>query len=348
MRRRTVDDETDLSVLPISTGLNNATLNRLRRELYFNYSMLKKKVENSPMDALVVENVVKAFGAARAVDGLSFRVPRGSICGFLGPNGAGKTTTIRMAMDIIRPDSGNLTLLDGLTPAGARCRVGYMPEERGLYPKMSVGRVLSYIARIRGIKSREIDGKIRGWLDRVDLAECATKKVEELSKGMQQKIQFIAAAIHDPDVLILDEPFASLDPINADLLKDILLGLKNAGKTVLFSTHIMEQAEQLCDHIVLINRGRNVLSGTLESVRAQYPADSIDVELDGDAAFLDTLPQVKNVARADGGLRITLREGADDQQLLAQMLDRVRIRRFELTVPSLHEIFILAVGEPHE
>jgi len=226
--------------------------------------------------------------------------------------------------------------------------VGYMPEERGLYPKMSVGRVLSYIARIRGIKSREIDGKIRGWLDRVDLAECATKKVEELSKGMQQKIQFIAAAIHDPDVLILDEPFASLDPINADLLKDILLGLKNDGKTVVFSTHIMEQAEQLCDHIVLINRGRNVLSGTLESVRAQYPADSIDVELDGDASFLDTLPQVKNVVRADGGLRITLREGADDQQLLAQMLDRVRIRRFELTVPSLHEIFILAVGEPHE
>jgi len=156
------------------------------------------------MDALVVENVVKAFGAARAVDGLSFCVPRGSICGFLGPNGAGKTTTIRMAMDIIRPDSGRLTLLDGLTPADARRHAGYMPEERGLYPKMRVGRVLSYIARIKGIKSREIGGKIRAWLDRLELPDCADKKVEELSKGMQQKIQFIAAAIHDPDILILD------------------------------------------------------------------------------------------------------------------------------------------------
>ena len=300
------------------------------------------------MDALVVENVVKAFGAARAVDGLSFSVPRGSICGFLGPNGAGKTTTIRMAMDIIRPDSGRLMLLDGVTPADARSRVGYMPEERGLYPKMRVGRVLSYIARIKGINRREIDGRVKSWLDRVELTEWAGKKVEELSRGMQQKIQFIAAAIHDPDMLILDEPFASLDPINADVLKGILLGFKSAGKTILFSTHIMEQAEQLCDHIVLINKGRNVLCGTLESVRARYPADSIDVELDGDAGFLDTLPEVKKVARVDGGLRITLREGADDQQLLAQMLVRVRIRRFELTVPSLHQIFILAVGEPHE
>ncbi|MCX5772790.1 MAG: ATP-binding cassette domain-containing protein [Candidatus Hydrogenedentes bacterium] len=300
------------------------------------------------MDALVVENVVKSFGAARAVDGLSFSVPRGSICGFLGPNGAGKTTTIRMAMDIIRPDSGRLTLLDGLTPADARSGVGYMPEERGLYPKMRVGRVLSYIARIKGIKPREIEGRIRSWLDRVGLAECVGKKVEELSRGMQQKIQFIAAAIHDPDILILDEPFASLDPINADLLKDILLGFKSAGKTVLFSTHIMEQAEQLCDHIVLIHKGRNVLCGTLESIRGQFPADSVDVELEGDPGFLAALPQVKSVARVDGGLRITLREGADDQQLLAQMLDRVRIRRFELTVPSLHQIFILAVGEPHE
>ncbi len=300
------------------------------------------------MDALVVEDAVKAFGATRAVDGLSFGVPRGSICGFLGPNGAGKTTTIRMAMDIIRPDSGNVTLLDGLTPANARSRVGYMPEERGLYPKMRVGRVLSYIARIKGISPGEIDGRVTSWLDRVALSDCAGKKVEELSRGMQQKIQFIAAAINDPDMLILDEPFASLDPINADLLKDILLGFKQAGKTVLFSTHIMEQAEQLCDHIVLINKGRDVLCGTLESVRAQYPSDSVDVEFDGDAGFLSTLPQVKNVVRADGGLRITLSAGADDQQLLAQMVGRVRIRRFELTVPSLHQIFVLAVGELNE
>jgi len=297
------------------------------------------------MDALLVEDVSKSFRGTRAVDGLSIRLPAGSIYGFLGPNGAGKTTTIRMVMDIIRPDTGRVVLFGSLAPAQAKARIGYMPEERGLYPKMTVRKALAYIGGIKGVPQAIVTGRVREWLEQMGLSHYADKKVEELSRGMHQKVQFIATVVNDPDLLILDEPFSGLDPINTDLLKGIMLRMKAAGKTVLFSTHVMEQAEQVCDSILLINKGKKVLDGTLDAIRAQYPSDTVSVTFEGDADFVHSLPMVKQAVRTNNTLSITLRDGADAQELLRALLDRVRVLRFETKVPSLHEIFVRNVGD---
>jgi len=296
------------------------------------------------MDTLVVDAVSKSFGATRAVDGLSVRVPAGSIYGFLGPNGAGKTTTIRMVMDIIRPDSGRIVLFDNNSAARAKERIGYMPEERGLYPKMTVRKVLAYLGAIKGVDRRTLARAIPSWLDEVGLGHCANKKVEELSRGMQQKLQFIAAVINDPDLLILDEPFSGLDPVNLDLLRGIIEGLRNAGKTVLFSTHMMEQAEQLCDAILLINNGAKVIDGPLADVRARRQSDVVVLELEGDAAFIGELAMVREVRQSGQALEVALQDDADSQALLEALVGRVRVRRFEAKAPSLHEIFVQAVG----
>ena len=296
------------------------------------------------MDTLVIDAVSKSFGTTRAVDGLSVRVPAGSIYGFLGPNGAGKTTTIRMVMDIIRPDSGRIVLFDNSSAARAKERIGYMPEERGLYPKMAVRKVLAYLGAIKGVDRSTLARAIPSWLDEVGLPDCANKKVEELSRGMQQKLQFVAAVINDPDLLILDEPFSGLDPVNLDLLREIILGLRDGGKTILFSTHMMEQAEQLCDAILLINNGAKVIDGPLADIRTRHQSDVVVLELDGDAAFIGELAMVRGVRQSGQALEVALEDGADSQALLEALVGRVRVRRFEAKAPSLHEIFVQAVG----
>ena len=297
------------------------------------------------MDALVLENVTKTFAATRAVDSLSARVPTGSIYGFLGPNGAGKTTTIRMIMNIIYPDSGRIELLGGNSGALAREKIGYMPEERGLYRKMSVQSVLWYLGAIKGMKRSQMSREVPRWLEVMGLREWTYKKVEELSRGMQQKLQFIATVINSPEILILDEPFSGLDPVNLDLLKDIVLHMREEGKTVIFSTHMMEQAEKLCDFILLINKGRKVIDGTLDAIRAQQETGAVSIEVEGDADFVNDLPMVKSTARAGRRLEIVLQEDADEQALLKALVGRVRVNVFEVKVPSLHEIFVRLVGK---
>jgi len=297
------------------------------------------------MDAVALKDVCKSFGEVRAVDGLNVTVPAGSIYGFLGPNGAGKTTTIRMIMNILRPDSGHISLLGDISAKQAKNRIGYMPEERGLYRKMTVRKVLTYFGAIKDVPTDELNRHAPQWLERLDLAEWADKKVEELSRGMHQKLQFAVTAINEPELLILDEPFSGLDPLNTDLLKSIILEMRKEGKTVIFSTHVMHEAEKLCDSILLINKGRAVLDDKLAKVRSQKSSHTIRVELEGNTHFIRGLADVTNVQSDGNRLDITLKEGADTQQLLRSLMDRARVRAFELKVPSLHEIFVDLVGK---
>ncbi len=299
------------------------------------------------MYAIELDNVCKSFGAVRAVDGLSMQVPQGCVYGFLGPNGAGKTTTLRMIMDIIRPDSGVIRLFGTPASSLARHRVGYMPEERGLYRKMTVTAVLHYFGTLKGMTAGQLRQRVPEWLARVDLAEHAGKKVEELSRGMHQKLQFVVTVINDPDLVILDEPFSGLDPVNQDMLREIIGRLRREGKTVLFSTHVMHEAERLCDFLVLIDRGQVVVNGTLDQIRAGHEANTISLELEGDTGFLPTLPMVQAV-RPDGRrFEVRLQDGADPQDLLRALVERARVRAFEIKQPSLHEIFVQLVGGRH-
>jgi ABC-2 type transport system ATP-binding protein len=280
------------------------------------------------------------------VDGLSVRVPQGCVYGFLGPNGAGKTTTLRMIMDIIRPDSGAIRLL-GKPASSSRDRVGYMPEERGLYRKMKVRAVLNYFCTLKGMTAGELGQRVPAWLERINLAGYANKKVEELSRGMHQKLQFAVTVINDPDVVILDEPFSGLDPVNQDLLSEIITGMRDQGRTVLFSTHVMHEAERLCDFIVLINRGEVVVDGTLNQIRAGHESRTVSVELEGDADFVRQLPMTAAVKTDGPRVHVTLKEGADPQDLLRALVGRARVRVFEVRQPSLHEIFVRLVGASH-
>jgi ABC-2 type transport system ATP-binding protein len=297
------------------------------------------------MNAIELENVNKTFGQTRAVDGLSLAMQKGSICGFLGPNGAGKTTTIRMIMNIIRPDSGRIEILGGKPGLQTINNIGYMPEERGLYNKMTVTKVLDYFGTIKGIAKKELDSRIEYWLTEIELAEHAQKKVEELSRGMHQKLQFAVAAINNPDLLILDEPFSGLDPINLDLMKNIIINMRNNGKTIIFSTHAMHDAQELCNFIFLINKGKVVLEGTMDKIRSQYKSDVVSVEIDGADNFIEKLPIVKQVVKSGHRLEISLNEQADSQMLLKELVGKVKINAFEIKGLSLHEIFIKIVGD---
>jgi len=295
------------------------------------------------MNAVCLEKVSKSFGSVRAVDGLSIQVPAGCIYGFLGPNGAGKTTTIRMIMDIIRPDSGTIEVLGVCSAERAKDRIGYMPEERGLYRKMTVRKVLAYFGAIKGLKDDELAQAVPQWLRRVDLANWADKKVEELSRGMHQKLQFAVTVINNPELVILDEPFSGLDPLNQDLLKEIILQMRSEGRTIIFSTHVMHEAEKLCDCILLINKGKVVLDDRLRKIRSQHSSQVIRVELQGDTSFVETMPMVASV-KSDGGLlEITLADG-DTQRFIRELVQRANVMRFEIKVPSLHEIFVKLVG----
>jgi ABC-2 type transport system ATP-binding protein len=299
------------------------------------------------MYAIELDNVCKSFGAVRAVDGLSVQVPQGSVYGFLGPNGAGKTTTLRMIMDIIRPDRGSIRLFGEPASLPARDRVGYMPEERGLYRKMTATAVLNYFGSLKGLSAGQLRQRTPEWLQRIDLAEHAGKKVEELSRGLHQKLQFAVTVINDPDLVILDEPFSGLDPVNQDVLREIITTMRQEGKTVLFSTHVMHEAERLCDFIVLINRGQVVVNGTLDQIRAGHEANIVSIELEGDAEFVRGLPMAQAVQPNGRRLDVRLRDDADPQDLLRVLVERARVRAFEIKRPSLHEIFVQLVGGRH-
>jgi len=300
------------------------------------------------MDALLLRNICKSFDHFKAVDDLTVTVPAGSIYGFLGPNGAGKTTTIRMIMNIIRPDSGSVSIFGDGSVENMRSRISYMPEERGLYRKMTVRSVLAFFGSLKGVSSNVLAGRIPFWLEQVNLTDYANKKVEELSRGMHQKLQFAVAAINQPDLLILDEPFSGLDPVNQEILKNIILRMRENGATVVFSTHVMHEAEKLCDYILLINKGKTVIDGKLKKIKDRYRTGAVSAELAGDVSFIEALPIVSSVKRQDDRFDIVLKDNADPQKLLAELVGKVTVSAFEVKAPSLHEIFIKLVGQQDE
>jgi ABC-2 type transport system ATP-binding protein len=299
-------------------------------------------------DALVLTEVTKSFGEFVAVDRFSLRVPVGQVLGFLGPNGAGKTTTLRMVMGITYPDSGSLEILGHPLATEVKDRVGYLPEERGLYRKMTVHETLRYFGKLKGLNSSTLARRIEESLKRVGLYDWQRKKVEALSKGMQQKLQFVCTLLHEPELVILDEPFAGLDPLNVDLLERLLEELRRRGVTVVFSTHQMEQAERLCDRIVLINRGRKVIEGTLAEVRARFDTRMVVLEGEGDLAALARWAGVARAQLTAGHARLELADGADIDALLHQAVNAVRLTRFEVLRPNLQEIFVKLVGEDRQ
>lgn len=293
---------------------------------------------------LKLDNICKTFDAKVAVDNLSLEVPEGVLFGIIGPNGAGKTTTIRMIMNITVPDSGEV-LVDGRSLGkDFRNRVGYLPEERGLYRKMTVFEVMTYMAQLKGYSAQNVSRNADSWLDRMDLLSYKHRKVEELSKGMQQKLQFITTIMHDPELVILDELFSGLDPLNIELIKDVLLELKRAGKTVLFSTHVMEQAEKLCDYICMISNGRKVIDGRMADVKSRFGRNCIQLETAGDNQFVSSLPGVKKASNFNNYIELEIEKDADSDAILKAVSERVSVRRFALMEPSLYSIFIDMAG----
>jgi len=294
---------------------------------------------------LRVENVTKRFDDVLAVDNLSFNVRAGRVFGFLGPNGAGKTTTIRMIVGITAPDEGKIELFGQKMSSELQDKIGYLPEERGLYKKMKVLDQLRYFSALKDVSQKEADERIDFWLERMKLSEWKTKKTTDLSKGMSQKIQFIATVLHNPDLLILDEPFSGLDPVNVEFLIEVVAELKARHKTIIFSTHLMETAERLCDDIILINHARRVIGGTLREVKESYSKNMIALRaVGGEAVLQDTSVVTKIIAHADEK-ELMLAENADEQLLLKRLLEAgARISKFEKIEPSLNDIFIEKVG----
>jgi ABC-2 type transport system ATP-binding protein len=297
------------------------------------------------MSAVVLEHVTKTFGPHTAVNALSLQVPDNTIYGFIGPNGSGKTTTLRMIMRILHPDSGHIRVLGEESWSAANDRVAYLPEERGLYKQMKVRDVLRFYAELKGCRDNR--AAIDAWLERMGLAAWADKKVEALSKGMAQKVQFIATVVSGPQLVLLDEPFSGLDPINAEVLRQAVLDLKRAGTTVIFSTHDMAVAEKMCDFIFMIYRGKKVLDGTLEAIQDTYGNDTVRLRIEG-AVDLSGLPGVLRVTDHGRLQELRLDRNADSQQVLAALLQRGKVRHFELARPSLHDIFVRIAGPESE
>jgi len=294
--------------------------------------------------AVEIQQIVKQYGSTLAVDHVSLSIPEGTIYGFLGPNGAGKTSTIRMMMRIILPDEGSIRILGGDLTSANLDRVGYLPEERGLYKKMRIGDQLIFFGELHGLSRQEAKRRAGAWLDRLGLLDRVMRPVEELSKGMQQKVQFIATILHEPELLILDEPFSGLDPMNANILKDIILEYHRRGHTIVFSTHQMDTVEKLCDHICLINKGRVILQGTLASVKQQYGKNGVSLRFTGDGGFLKSLPGVASYQDNGNELFLRLDDGVDPATVLDAARARVSLTRFELAEPSVHDIFIEQVS----
>jgi ABC-2 type transport system ATP-binding protein len=288
--------------------------------------------------AIAIRNITKRFGDHTAVDDLTLTVPRGAVYGFIGPNGSGKTTTIRMILNILLPDRGDISVLGEAQTRAARDRVGYLPEERGLYRKMKVRRLLRYYGALKGAHGAAVDREIDFWLQRLGLAEWANHRVDALSKGMSQKVQFIATVVARPELVILDEPFSGLDPVNADVLRDAVLELRARGTTIVFSTHDMSAAERLCDRIFMIFKGKKVLDGTLDEIQRAYGFDTVRVRTDGGRAALGGLEEVESVN--DHGNLQEVRVNGDPQAFLQRLVTRTAVRHFEIARPSLHDIFV--------
>ena len=286
---------------------------------------------------LDVKELTKRFDTKVVLDNISFDVGKGVIFGLLGPNGAGKTTMIRIILDILRADHGDIVIFGRKFDDALKARIGYLPEERGLYQKITVFECLKYFAELKEVKKS--DDKIDFWLNKVDLQDYKKKRVEELSKGMQQKVQLVAAFIHNPELLILDEPFSGLDPLNTKLIKDILVDLKREGKTIILSTHQMDQVERMCDRILLINQGKRILYGSLDEIKSNYK-ESVVVEYEGELKRVEGVKKVNDYGKY---AELSLEEDTDPQEILKKLVEVVGVRRFELKAPSLNEIFIEVV-----
>jgi ABC-2 type transport system ATP-binding protein len=298
--------------------------------------------------AIELKNVIKTFGQTVAVNNLDLVIPQGGIYGFIGPNGAGKTTTIRLIMSILFPDSGEIAVLGCPSALEAKNRIGYLPEERGVYRKMRVGDFLNYMARLKGVGGSDLNKRISALLKRVGLGGTERKKCEELSKGMLQKVQILAAIIHQPDLLILDEPFGGLDPVSTRLLRDLILEENRRGATILFSTHVMPQAEEICEHVIMIHRGRKVLDEKLAAIRSHYDPRTIEFEpLDSkaDVSAIAHLPGVERVEQDDSGYKALLVEGANPAEMMHRIIDSIAPARLELSRPRLEDIFIQLVAK---
>ena len=295
--------------------------------------------------ALQLKNVRKAYQGHVAVKGLDLEVPKGSVFGLLGPNGAGKTTSIRMAMDIIGPDTGEVLIMGQKSDKTLRNRIGYMPEERGLYQKMIVEELLVFMAELKGVKPAESKRRMMPWLEKLGLGGWHKKKANELSKGMQQKVQFIQTLLHEPEILILDEPMTGLDPVGTNIMRDAMIELSRAGTTLIVSSHQMATVEQMCDRVVLINKGEKVLDGRVSDIKASYGKNTLVLAFEGDGSFLKTLPGVGAVNDHGRFAEIRLGPLADPQAILKAASDKLKITKFEVVEPSLHDIFIERVTE---
>ncbi|MCD4679614.1 MAG: ATP-binding cassette domain-containing protein [Bacteroidales bacterium] len=297
------------------------------------------------MYAIEINNITKTFGKHKAVDDLSLSVPEGSIYGFIGPNGSGKTTTIRMIMNILYPDSGIVRIF-GSEHIGSRLDdVGYLPEERGLYKKMKVKEILNFHAELKN--GQKIKQEIGYWLKRFDLEKWADKKVETLSKGMSQKVQFIATIIDRPKIIILDEPFSGLDPINADIIKSAILELQAEGSTVIFSTHDMSMAERMCDYIFMIHKGKKVLDGTLSAIQDKYGSDTLRIQTENGVSAYNDIPGIEKINDYGQMQEIRIAPDIDIQEMLKKIMSKAKVTKFEITKPSLNDIFI-RIASPEE
>jgi len=290
------------------------------------------------MSIITLESITKSFGTHNAVDNLSLEVPKGSIYGFIGPNGSGKTTTLRMIMNILYPDKGKILLFGEQQLGSCLNRLGYLPEERGLYRKMKVKELISFYGDLKHVlkPSKAADY----WLDKFDLTEWAEKKVEALSKGMSQKVQFIITIINKPEIIILDEPFSGLDPVNAEIIRNVILEIRNEGSTIVFSTHDMAVAERMCDYIFMIHKGKKVLDGTLDSIQKSYGQDTIRVQSEAGVKILEDISGIENINDFGQVQEIRLNDRADSQEILSKIMTKTKVMKFEIASPSLNDIFI--------
>jgi ABC-2 type transport system ATP-binding protein len=287
-----------------------------------------------------IAGITKQFNGLKAVDDVSLSIERGVIYGLLGPNGAGKTTTIRMMMRMMYPDSGTIEIFGGSLRLLNKDRIGYLPEERGLYTKMKVIDLLVFFGEIKSMSRAAARRAGLEWLERLNLADWAQRKIEELSKGMQQKLQFIATVLHEPDLVILDEPFSGLDPVNVNVLMDIILDFHRRDRTVIFSTHVMDQVEKLCHEICLIDKGCKVLDGKLAEIKRRYGRNTVTIRFDGDGSFLEKRPDVESASNYGNELYLRLKENADPKVILRDANEQLDIRKFEVAEPSIHDIFV--------
>ena len=307
------------------------------------------RLPQEPADAVCAKDVTKRYRSTTAVDRLSLCIPRGALYGLLGPNGAGKTTTLRMIMRVLLPDEGSLSVLGQPVDGRVQDLIGYLPEERGLYPRMKVLDVLIFLSGLKGVPAPEARRRTHEWLERLGIGAWAERKVIDLSKGMQQKVQFAAAVLHRPRLLILDEPFAGLDPVNATAIKDIILELHGRGVTIILSSHRLEQVEMMCESICMIHAGRKVLEGPLASIKSQYGKNTLRIDFTGCADFLDQPALIEKINRFGTAAEVKLRPGADAQEVLHRAVAcGAQIRRFELIEPPLNDIFIEKVSQNHE